>query len=70
MKLLIQILIRIWFRFRAYNVEALKTPGPVLLLPNHTSWLDWAFLFAILDDDWKFVTSSTTARRSTRSRRS
>ncbi len=57
-------LVRFCFRFRAYNTEVLTTPGPVLLLPNHTSWLDWLFLYVVLDDDWKFVTSSTTAQAS------
>jgi acyl-[acyl-carrier-protein]-phospholipid O-acyltransferase/long-chain-fatty-acid--[acyl-carrier-protein] ligase len=33
----------------------------VLLVPNHVSWLDWLFLGVVLDKDWKFVTSSTTA---------
>ena len=61
MKTLIRWLATLWFRFRAYDTEALKTPGPVLLIPNHVSWLDWAFLVAVLDDDWRFVTSSTTA---------
>ncbi len=61
MKLLFRVLFKLWFRFRAENLAVLNTPGPVLLLPNHTSWFDWAFLFAVLDDDWKFVTSATTA---------
>lgn len=64
MKSLIRLVLQIWFRFRAHGVESLSTPGPVLLLPNHVSWLDWAFLAATLDDDWKFVTSSTTSEAS------
>ena len=62
MKPLLQALVRLLFRFRAYNTEVLDTPGPVLLIPNHVSWLDWLFLVVCLDDDWKFVTSSTTAQ--------
>ncbi|MFN0069198.1 MAG: AMP-binding protein [Limisphaerales bacterium] len=61
---LLRLLLRLLFRFRAYGVESLKTPGPVLLLPNHSSWLDWLFLGVCLEDDWKFVTSSTTAQTS------
>lgn len=57
-------LLEVLFDFRAYNVEALKTPGPVLLVPNHTSWLDWLFLVVTLDDDWRFVVSSTSAQTS------
>ena len=64
MKLLFRLLARVFFRFRAYNTEALDTPGPVLLVPNHVSWLDWLFLGVVLEGDWKFVTSSTTAQAS------
>jgi len=62
MKTLFRLLVRLCFRFRAYGTESLSTPGPVLLVPNHVSWLDWLYLGVLLDDDWKFVTSSTTAR--------
>jgi acyl-[acyl-carrier-protein]-phospholipid O-acyltransferase/long-chain-fatty-acid--[acyl-carrier-protein] ligase len=61
---ILRLLLRLLFRFRAYNTEALRTPGPVLLLPNHTSWWDWLFLGVCLDKDWRFVTSATTARLS------
>ncbi len=64
MKILLHLIARVFFRFRAFNLEALRTPGPVLLVPNHVSWLDWLFLAVVLDDDWKFVTSSTTAQAS------
>jgi acyl-[acyl-carrier-protein]-phospholipid O-acyltransferase / long-chain-fatty-acid--[acyl-carrier-protein] ligase len=64
MKTLFRFLLRLLFRFRAYNVHVLKTPGPVLLIPNHCSWIDWLFLWACVDEDWKFVTSSTTAQKS------
>ena len=64
MKTLLRLFARLCFRFRAYDTAALSTPGPVLLVPNHVSWLDWLFLGVVLDDDWKFVTSSTTAQTS------
>lgn len=64
MKTFFQFLVRLLYRFRAYDVEVLKTSGPVLLLPNHISWLDWLFLAVCLDDDWKFVTSANTAKTS------
>jgi len=64
MKPLLRLLLGFWFRFRAYNVEVLRTPGPVLLLPNHVSWLDWLFLGVLLEDDWRFVTNSKTAELS------
>jgi acyl-[acyl-carrier-protein]-phospholipid O-acyltransferase/long-chain-fatty-acid--[acyl-carrier-protein] ligase len=58
---LLRFLLRILYRFRAYNLAALDTPGPVLLLPNHVSWWDWLLVGLCLEDDWRFVTSSTTA---------
>ena len=64
MKFWLRLFAKLWFRFRAYNEQVLATPGPVLLVPNHVSWLDWLFLGAVLDDEWKFVTSSTSAELS------
>ena len=64
MKLFFRFLLRIVFGYRIYNDGVLTARGPVLLLPNHVSWLDWLLLWAVLDDDWKFVTSSVTAQMS------
>lgn len=64
MKKFIRLFVRLLFRFQAFNEKVLRAPGPVLLIPNHASWLDWLFLVSCLDDDWKFVTSSTTAQTS------
>ncbi len=61
MIILLRWLLRILYRFRAYNVSVLDTPGPVLLLPNHVSWWDWLLIGVCLEKDWRFVTSSTTA---------
>jgi len=58
---LLHWLVRSLYGFRGYNLEPLRTPGPVLLLPNHVSWWDWIFIGVFLEEDWKFVTSSTTA---------
>jgi len=63
-KLFIRWLLRFLYGFRAYHEETLRTPGPVLLIPNHTSWLDWLFMVACLEPDWKFVVSSTSAQTS------
>ncbi|HUR45468.1 MAG TPA: 1-acyl-sn-glycerol-3-phosphate acyltransferase, partial [Candidatus Saccharimonadales bacterium] len=60
----LRFIVRLLFRFRAFNEEVLKTPGPVLLLPNHVSWIDWLFLIACLDEDWKCVVSSVSAETS------
>jgi len=64
MKSVLRLLLRVLFRFRTYDLDALKTPGPVLLIPNHCSWLDWLFLWVCLEDDWKMVSSSTSAQTS------
>jgi len=64
MRIILRCVLRILFRFRAYNLDALKTPGPVLLIPNHCSWIDWLFLWVCLDDDWKMVTSRLSAQTS------
>lgn len=64
MKAFLHFLLRVLFRFRGFNLDVLKTPGPVLLLPNHVSFLDWLFLSVLLDDDWRFVVSSVSAETS------
>ena len=62
MKTFFRVLLSVFFRYRAWNAEALNTPGPVLLIPNHVSWFDWLFLWCTLPGDWKFVTSSVVAQ--------
>jgi acyl-[acyl-carrier-protein]-phospholipid O-acyltransferase / long-chain-fatty-acid--[acyl-carrier-protein] ligase len=64
MKWIFRVILKILFRYEVFGQSALKTPGPVLLIPNHVSWLDWLFLVVLMDDDWKFVTSSVTAQTS------
>ncbi len=62
MKTILRFLLRLLFGFRTYNPAALAAPGPVMLLPNHVSWLDWLFLTACLDSDWRMVTSRQAAQ--------
>jgi acyl-[acyl-carrier-protein]-phospholipid O-acyltransferase / long-chain-fatty-acid--[acyl-carrier-protein] ligase len=62
MKTFFRWLLRLLFRFRAENVAALDAPGPVMLLPNHASWIDWLFLAVCLEDRWRFVTSKEAAQ--------
>ena len=64
MKTILRLLLRWLYGFRVWNEEVLKTPGPVLLLPNHVSWLDWLFLLACAEGDWKCVVSSVVAQKS------
>lgn len=59
---LLRLLLRVLFRFRVEGAEALHGPGPMLLCPNHASWLDWLLVLVCLDDQWRFVASSTTAQ--------
>ena len=69
MKTFLHWLLRLLYGLEAHNVSALDTPGPVLLLSNHVSWWDWLLLGVWLADDWRFVTSSTTAKVSSLHRR-
>ena len=62
MKRFVRLLLRLLYRFRAYNEAAVATPGPVLLLPNHTSWWDWLLIGVCLESDWRFVTSRESAQ--------
>ncbi len=64
MRAIARFLLRLLFRFRGYNESVLNTPGPVLLIPNHTSWFDWLLVGACLDPDWKFVVSKISAETS------
>jgi acyl-[acyl-carrier-protein]-phospholipid O-acyltransferase/long-chain-fatty-acid--[acyl-carrier-protein] ligase len=62
MKKILNLLLRLLFGFRAENIGALSTPGPVMLLPNHGSWVDWLFIAACVDRSWRFVTSKEAAQ--------
>lgn len=61
LRCLVRLLLRALFGFRAFNEQVLSAPGPVLLVPNHVSWLDWLFVGVCLDEDWKFVVSQAAA---------
>ncbi len=64
MKTILRAILRLLFRFRADNTEALNAPGPVMLLPNHVSWFDWLFIAACIDSRWRIVTSRQGAELS------
>jgi acyl-[acyl-carrier-protein]-phospholipid O-acyltransferase/long-chain-fatty-acid--[acyl-carrier-protein] ligase len=64
MKAILRFFLRLLFRFRAENTAALNTTGPVMLLPNHTSWLDWLLVAVWVDGSWRFVTSKEAAQAS------
>jgi hypothetical protein len=42
---LLRFRIRVVFHFLAYDLDALKTPGAVLLVLSHCSWLDWLLIW-------------------------
>jgi len=54
-------LVRLLYGYRIYNAKVLKSPGPVLLLPNHTSWWDWLLIGVCLGKDWRFAVSREAA---------
>ena len=64
LKRAVRWLVRLLYGYRAYHEAVLQTPGPVLLIPNHVSWFDWLFIAILIEDDWRFVTSRTTAQTS------
>lgn len=64
MKGVLRWCLRLLYGFRAINESAVNLRGPALLLPNHVSWWDWLFIGVCLENDWRFVTSSTTAELS------
>ena len=57
-------LVRLLYGYRIHNAEVLKAPGPVLLLPNHTSWWDWLLIGVCLEKDWRFAVSREAAELS------
>lgn len=58
---LLRFLLRLFYRFEAFNESVLATPGPVMLLPNHVSWWDWILIGVCLEEDWKFLVSTAGA---------
>jgi acyl-[acyl-carrier-protein]-phospholipid O-acyltransferase/long-chain-fatty-acid--[acyl-carrier-protein] ligase len=56
--------VRLLYGYRICNVDVLKSPGPVLLLPNHTSWWDWLLIGVCLEEDWRFAVSREAAELS------
>jgi acyl-[acyl-carrier-protein]-phospholipid O-acyltransferase/long-chain-fatty-acid--[acyl-carrier-protein] ligase len=54
-------LVRLLYSYHICNAEVLTSPGPVLLLPNHSSWWDWLLIGVCLENDWRFVVSREAA---------
>jgi acyl-[acyl-carrier-protein]-phospholipid O-acyltransferase/long-chain-fatty-acid--[acyl-carrier-protein] ligase len=61
MRAFFRFILRLLFGYRAFDTSALAGPGPLLLLPNHSSWLDWLFIGSCLDGRWRFVVSREAA---------
>jgi acyl-[acyl-carrier-protein]-phospholipid O-acyltransferase/long-chain-fatty-acid--[acyl-carrier-protein] ligase len=64
MKKVVHFLLRALFKFEGDGTASLDAKGPLLLVPNHVSWLDWLFLLMFLDRDWRFVVSQAAAETS------
>jgi acyl-[acyl-carrier-protein]-phospholipid O-acyltransferase/long-chain-fatty-acid--[acyl-carrier-protein] ligase len=64
LRLLLRLLFRTLFHFRVDGLESLNTAGPLLLIPNHVSWLDWLMVAVCLPEHWRFVVSGATAQTS------
>jgi len=64
MKTLLRFILKLLFGYRVHGIESLRVQGPVLLVPNHVSWLDWLLVGVVLEEDWRFVVSSEAANRS------
>jgi len=62
MRPILRFILRLLFGYRAFGTEVLTSPGPLLLLPNHVSWLDWLFVGTCLDEQWRFVVSIEAAK--------
>ncbi|MGC8886264.1 MAG: AMP-binding protein [Verrucomicrobiia bacterium] len=64
LRFILILILKVFYRFEARNLKILNTEGPVLLVSNHVSWIDWLLIGVLLNEDWKFVTSKTTANLS------
>lgn len=64
MRWILRILLRVCFGLRAYGLGSLHGPGPLLLIPNHVSWLDWLLVGVFLPTHWRFVVSGVTSQTS------
>lgn len=64
LRCLLLLVLKVFYRFSAYNSQVLNTRGPVILVANHLTWIDWLLIGVLLEEDWKFVTSKTTANLS------
>jgi acyl-[acyl-carrier-protein]-phospholipid O-acyltransferase/long-chain-fatty-acid--[acyl-carrier-protein] ligase len=64
MKKAVHLLLRTLFKLEGHGTASLQAEGPLLLVPNHVSWLDWLFLLMFLGRDWRFVVSQAAAETS------
>ena len=61
LRILATPLLKCLYGYRVHGAANLDGKGPMLLTPNHVSWVDWLFVGLALDDSWRFVTSRTSA---------
>ncbi len=60
---LIRSVLKLMFQLRVEGLSLVGSNGPIILTPNHVSWLDAALLGTILDHSWKFVASAEVTQR-------
>ena len=63
MKALLRFFLRVLFRTRLIGGDRLPTRGPAVVLPNHVSFLDAIFLYALLPGEVCFVVNTAIAAR-------
>lgn len=66
-KNLLLMLFRIFFctafKLTINGQRLLNASGPLILAPNHSSWLDAVILATVLNSEWKFIASADVTER-------
>jgi acyl-[acyl-carrier-protein]-phospholipid O-acyltransferase/long-chain-fatty-acid--[acyl-carrier-protein] ligase len=57
-------LLRLLYGFSAHNEGGAADARSCVASANHLSWWDWLLIGVCLEEDWRFVTSSTSAELS------
>lgn len=60
---LVMMLIRLFFRLRVRGLENVPAKGPVLIVPNHQSFLDAVAIYVLMDRPVRFLISGRINQR-------
>lgn len=63
MKILLKVIISFLFRVKTVDFDKLNMSGRVIIMPNHTSFLDGVFLYLFLPKEAVYVVNSDVAQR-------